>query len=369
MPVFVPRSTPCAEAGRNLSAPQLIAATNSSLFQCLALLSVLGSGKIFFPGSADYTSSVSTYWAQQQAQLAPRCIVTPRSAEDVATAVRTLTTTAESPGVVDGSAEEAAACLFAIRSGGHLPVPGAANVVGGVVLDLRLLNNVEVNLDKTLVSIGAGATWGKVYSALDPLGLNVAGGRVAQVGVGGLATGGGISFASPRYGWTCDTVVSYQVVLADGSIVNASADENSDLRWALRGGSNSFGVVTALSMETFELGQVWGGSVYYDMSTIDDHLKSFVEINSPDRYDEHASLITSFGFAAGQGAAVVNNIEYTKAEENPAVFASLMEIPSIYSSMRLDSMANIAEEQGSLSRKDMRCVLSPLLITAHDTPD
>jgi FAD/FMN-containing dehydrogenase len=316
------------------------------------LLSLLGSDKVHHPGSEGHTSCVSSYWAQQQQQAEPpACVVTPRSAEDVSTAVRCIVSTAES---VQDDPAEAAACRFAIRSGGHLPVTGAASQAGGVVLDLRLLNAVEVSPDKGTARIGAGATWGEVYAKLDPLGLSVAGGRAAQVGVGGLTTGGGYSFMSPRYGWTCDTVASFQVVLADGAIVEANASENADLWWALRGGGNNFGVVTAVAMETFEVAKIWGGNVFYPLSTIDDQLKAFVDFNSADGYDENASLITNFGYAAGQGAAIANNIEYIKAEENPAVFAPMMKIPSLFSNMRLDSVANICLGQGALSKQDMR---------------
>ena len=249
---------------------------------------------------------------------------------------------------------------FAVRSGGHTGFAGAANINGGVTIDLRLLNSIELNDDKSIASVGPGATWGEVYAKLDPLGLGVAGGRAAQVGVGGLTTGGGISYMSPRYGWTCDTVSSYEVVLADGSVVEAKEDnENADLLVALRGGSNNFGIVTRISLRTFEQGPLWGGSVYHDLSTIDDQLKAFVDINSADNYDEYASLITSFGFAAGKGSAVVNSIEYTKAEENPAVFAPIMKIPALFSTMRLDTMTNISIEQGAFSARDARWVTLP----------
>ncbi|KAK4236591.1 hypothetical protein C8A03DRAFT_35490 [Achaetomium macrosporum] len=317
-----------------------------------ALLSLLGSDKVHHPGSDGHTSCVSSYWAQQQQQAEqPACVVTPRSAEDVSAAVRCLVSTAEA---LKDDPAEVAACRFAIRSGGHLPVTGAASQAGGVVLDLRLLNAIEVSPDRRTARIGAGATWGEVYAKLDPLGLSVAGGRAAQVGVGGLTTGGGYSFMSPRYGWTCDTASSFQVVLADGSIVEANADENSDLWWALRGGGNNFGVVTAITMETFEQGKIWGGNVYHLLSTIDDQLKAFVDFNSADGYDENASLITSFGYATGQGAAIANCIEYIKAEENPAVFAPLMKIPSLFSNVRLDSVSNICLGQGALSKQNMR---------------
>ncbi|ROV95990.1 hypothetical protein VMCG_07956 [Cytospora schulzeri] len=103
-------------------------------------------------------------------------------------------------------------CHFAVRSGGHMGFAGAANIANGVTIDLGALNSVEVTEDRTMASVGVGATWGQVYSHLEPLGLSVAGGRSAPVGVGGLTLGGGISYFSPRFGWTCDTVSNYQVV-------------------------------------------------------------------------------------------------------------------------------------------------------------
>ncbi|KAK3303780.1 putative oxidoreductase [Chaetomium strumarium] len=325
---------------------------NSPNVCCRTLQKLLGIRTVHQPGSEGHTSCVSSYWAQQQQQAEqPACVVTPRSAEDVSTAVRCIL---DCLGLCWDDPVEAATCRFAIRSGGHLPVTGAASQAGGVVLDLRLLNAIEVSSDKRTVRIGAGATWGDVYAKLDPLGLSVAGGRAPQVGVGGLTTGGGYSFMSPRYGWTCDTVASFQVVLANGSIVEANADENADLWWALRGGGNNFGVVTAVTMETFEQGEMWGGNVYYPLSTIDDQLKAFANFSSADGYDENASLITTFGYAAGQGSAIANNIEYIKAEENPAVFAPFMKIPSFFNNMRLDSVPNICHGQGALSKQNMR---------------
>ncbi|KAK0634240.1 putative oxidoreductase [Bombardia bombarda] len=318
---------------------------------CLALLSLLGEDKVFLPGSAGYNASLSSYFSQQESQVYPRCIVSPASTEDVSKAVRSLSSTAAARweaegGDLDHRDETGSGCLFAVRSGGHAGFAGAANVRGGVTIDLRRLSRIEV------------------YSKLDQLGLGVAGGRAAQVGVGGLVTGGGISYASPRFGFSCDTVSSYQVVLADGAIVEASNQQDADLAFALRGGSNNFGIVTRVVMQTFEqAGPIWGGSVYYSITTVDDQLKAFVDISAANSYDEYSSLITSFGFASGQGTAVVNSIEYTKVgEANPPVFAPLMAIPSLLSTMRLDSMTNISIEQGAFS-PDGRRQLS--VVTTH----
>ncbi|PLN80193.1 putative oxidoreductase [Aspergillus taichungensis] len=312
---------------------------------CAALASALGGGKVSFPSSAPYAASLSSYFALQESELHPRCIVFPETTGDVADAVKMLTSGGEPS---DG--HQKPACAFAIRSGGHATTPGTANVEDGVTLDLSKLNQIKVHESNQTVLVGVGNTWGDVYSILDPLGLSVAGGRAAQVGVGGLTTGGGVSYFSPRYGWTCDTVVDFEVVLADGSIVHANKDEHPDLLYALRGGSNNFGVVTQVELEAFEQGPVWGGVVHYGVDTIETQLKEAYELtNSAEGYDEYASLIMSFTLAAGAGSVVSNSIVYTKEEENPAVFKPLMDIPSKQSTMKIKPMAEMAKEQGAFS--------------------
>jgi FAD/FMN-containing dehydrogenase len=102
-------------------------------------------------------------------------------------------------------------CQFAIKSGGHAAFKGASNIEGGVTIDLADMNNINVSEDRTVTSLGPGNRWIDVYSTLDAMGLTVVGGRVADIGVGGLTLGGGISYFSGRYGWACDNVVNYQV--------------------------------------------------------------------------------------------------------------------------------------------------------------
>ncbi|KAI1464949.1 putative oxidoreductase [Daldinia caldariorum] len=316
---------------------------------CLALSALLGD-KVVFPESQAYSSSLSSYHSQQESYLEPLCIVVPTTADDVSTAVSSLSSTAGSL----GDNERQASCQFAIRSGGHAGIVGAANIEGGVTIDLRSLNTIDVSEDRSTASVGVGATWGDVYSKLGPLGVSVAGGRVAQVGVGGLTLGGGISYFSPRYGWTCDTVSNFEVVLANGSIVNANADENPDLLFALRGGANNFGVVTRIDFRTFERGPIWVGAVLASSDTIDEQLKAFVDINSAESYDEYASLITNLGYAGGRKTFILNNIEYTKAEENPAVFNPLSKISAMDEKGRIGTMEEAAIEQGSYSKNGRR---------------
>ncbi|KAK3358151.1 putative oxidoreductase [Lasiosphaeria hispida] len=334
---------------------QVVVASNQTEAQsltgacCLALLSLF-SDKVFFPGSQGYNASQSSYFSQQHSQIAPLCVVSPTSPEDVSAVIVSLTSTAS----LLESDDEAPGCRFAIRSGGHSSIPGAANIADGVTIDLRTLNEIELSDDKSIVSIGPGARWGDVYTKLEIDGLSVAGGRVSQVGVGGLVVGGGISFFSPRYGFTCDSATNFEVVLADGSIVNANENENKDLLVALRGGSGNFGIVTRVDMRTFEQGEMLGGNTFHDLSAIEDHIEAFIEFNSADAYDEYAALIMSFGFAPGRGQFVVNNMVYSKPEERPPVYEKLANIPFLQSSMRLDKMSGLAAEMGAFSPNGMR---------------
>jgi FAD/FMN-containing dehydrogenase len=136
---------------------------------------------------------------------------------------------------------------FAIRSGGHSPNPGWSSIgEPGILIDLQRLNEMSVSADKKVATIGPGKKWGDVYEALDPYGLSVVGGRISQVGVGGLILGGGFFHFSSKYGLAADNVKNFELVLADGSIVNANAVSNNDLFWALKGGGPNFGWFLAL---------------------------------------------------------------------------------------------------------------------------
>jgi FAD/FMN-containing dehydrogenase len=154
---------------------------------------------------------------------------------------------------------------FTVKAGGHTAFAGGSNIAGGVTVDLAGLDGIAVAADRRSVAVGAGSRWINVSEALDPLGLAVVGGRSATVGVSGLTLGGGISYFSGRYGWACDNVRTYEVVLASGEVVEATAGgKHADLYWALRGGGGSnFGVVTRFELNVIEQGDLWASSVVY----------------------------------------------------------------------------------------------------------
>ncbi|KAG8162865.1 hypothetical protein KVR01_007343 [Diaporthe batatas] len=309
----------------------------SQSWRCEALAALLGPEKVLFRGSPAYDTTLSSYFALQASSVQPLCFVTPHTASDVSSVVQSLT--ADSAG---GS------CHFAIRSGGHMWVPGASNSPDGVTVDLANLNSIDVNTEALTVSVGPAATWDAVFAKLDPLGFSAVGGRVAGVGVGGLTLGGGLSHFGPRYGWTCDTVTAFEVVLADGSIIEANETHNKDLFRGLRGGSNNFGIVTRIDLKIFEQGPVWAATIYSPLSTIDDQIEIFAGLSAAENYDENASFITGFGYSQSRNLTVItNDLVYTKAVENPQYYKGFLDQPSIYSSSSLTNMTALSQQQAS----------------------
>jgi FAD/FMN-containing dehydrogenase len=132
-----------------------------------------------------------------------------------------------------------------VRGGGH-SFAGYGICDDGVMIDLARMNDVAVDLDRRTVRCGGGVTWAQLDAATSPHGLAVTGGVISHTGVAGLTLGGGMGWLVRRCGLSCDNLVSAQLVTADGRVAVASADDNPDLFWALRGGGGNFGVVTAL---------------------------------------------------------------------------------------------------------------------------
>ncbi|PQE19361.1 FAD binding domain-containing protein [Rutstroemia sp. NJR-2017a BVV2] len=292
-----------------------------------SLLSIFLPQQFTSPQLANYTPL--PYWSVQQALVVPACRIDVTSARNISTVIQISKLTQ---------------CPFAVKSGGHAAEAGTSSIQNGILINMAKLNMVELSGDRSTVAIGPGNTWYDVFKVLDPLGVSVVGGREAGVGVGGLTLGGGISYFSPRYGWACDNIRSYEVILADGSIVNATPQSHADLYWALRGGSGTnFGIVSRFDAVAFEQGLLWGGSRFYtpdvNASLIEAYSKFIVDAPS----DDNASLYIAGGYEASLGGYVLaSGPAYTKPIANASIFNTLNAIPSLGDTTGIGNMADFS---------------------------
>ncbi|WUD71092.1 LLM class flavin-dependent oxidoreductase [Streptomyces sp. NBC_00510] len=211
------------------------------------------AGKVVEPGDRGYEDVRHTYTRTGS----PALVVRAASADDVVAAL------------AYARGQNAA---VAVRSGGH-GISGRSTNDGGVVIDLSAMNAVEV-LDRPTgrVRIEPGARWGDVARALAPYGLAMSSGDYGDVGVGGLATAGGIGYLARKYGLTIDHVTAAEIVVADGRKLRVDAGHHPDLFWAIRGAGGNFGVVTAFELEAYEVEDVAYATLVVDATDTADFL-------------------------------------------------------------------------------------------------
>jgi FAD/FMN-containing dehydrogenase len=163
-----------------------------------------------------------------------------------------------------------------IRSGGH-NAGGLGVCDDGLVIDLAPIRYVHVDPGSRTVRVGGGCKWSDVDHATHAFGLAVPSGVVSSTGVGGLTLGGGMGHLTRKHGLTIDNLLAADVVLADGTFAVASAEENSDLFWAIRGGGGNFGVVTSFLFQAHPIHTVCAGPMLWEMDQAADILKWYRE--------------------------------------------------------------------------------------------
>lgn len=208
------------------------------------------------PGSPNYPAAQHSYTYRG----APAAILYPGSPEEVAQALTVVTTYGE---------------RFSVRSGGH-GISGRSTNDGGVVIDLSRLNEITIEEPGT-VRLGAGNRWGPVARALAPSGLAITSGDSGDVGVGGLATVGGIGLLARRDGLTIDRVTGAEIVVADGRIVWTDADHEPELFWGIRGAGPNLGIVTSLRFRAAHLRGVGHADLVYDWPSLEVGLPRWAE--------------------------------------------------------------------------------------------
>jgi FAD/FMN-containing dehydrogenase len=164
--------------------------------------------------------------------------------------------------------------LLAVRGAGHNGA-GLGTVDDGIVLDLAALKSIEVDPGGRTVRVGGGCTWGEVDAATGAHGLATPSGIISTTGVGGLTLGGGLGHLTRKCGLTIDNLLEAEVVLASGETVTASATENPDLFWAIRGGGGNFGVVTSFLFRLHEVGTIVGGPTFWAIEDSAEVLRAY----------------------------------------------------------------------------------------------
>ncbi|KAK6526990.1 hypothetical protein TWF281_010187 [Arthrobotrys megalospora] len=308
---------------------------------CCAKLEALYASKTFFPYQYTYKAANGNgllpnvanvlqsdfpYWASQGI-AAPGCVFTAKSTQDVSNAVKIL---------------HQYRCEYAIRSGGHNPIPGWSNTYGGVLLSTSDIKDVTYNAASNTVTFGAGCKWKDVYNTLDPLGVGTMGGRDNTVGTGGFLLGGGISYYSNSRGWAADHITAYEVVYANGTIGTITASNYPGLFIAMKGAGSSFAIVTRFTQTTFPQPAYNAGFVFYPTISIPKVIKALYNYSTDGALAYPESHVIPAFTSVGPDLVVTDvslgafcffyptALGYSEAE----VFKPFMEIPSVIKTRR-----------------------------------
>lgn len=274
---------------------------------------VYGSNRVLAQNTAAYNNFTGSFWSKLQEGVRPHCVFKPAVDTDVSVVVLLSRVTG---------------CRFAAKSGGHAAFAGASNSPGGITVWFKDLSEVTLSDDKTVVTVGTGNVWGQVYEALEPYGLTAIGGRVSNIGVGGLTTGGGISYYSNLYGWVLDNVESFEVVTASGIMVKASETEHPDLYWGLRGGGNNLGLVTKFNFYTIPSPMMRGGERIFSEPNFPAVTSAFVEVVNNAPLDGNAQYWIAYLRSQGKNIASAE-LTYAIDVAEPEIFKPFRDIPAI----------------------------------------
>jgi FAD/FMN-containing dehydrogenase len=233
-----------------------------------------------------------------------------------------------------GAADVAAAFDFArehelevaVRGGGHNPA-GHCVCDGGLVIDLTLMRTVEVDDGTRIARADGGATWLDFDSATQAFGLVTPGGVVGSTGVAGLTFGGGIGHLTAQHGLTCDNLVGADVVTPSGAVIRASADENAELLWGLRGGGGNFGVATRLEFCLHPLDRVVGGELAYGGNGVRETFRRFRDVAAGSPPDLSCQAVLSVDESLAPALAVAPC--YTGSNADPEELRALSSAPGL----------------------------------------
>ncbi|WP_128382283.1 FAD-binding oxidoreductase [Streptomyces cavernae] len=259
------------------------------------------AGKVVTPDDRRYRPLRSTYTTVGR----PAAVVLPESAGDVAAALRLARETG---------------LRVAVRSGGH-GLSGSGTNDGGLVIDLGAMHRVGV-LDRgsRLVRVEAGARWAQVAQALAPHGLAISSGDHGNVGVGGIATGGGVGWLVRQYGLTIDHIRAVEVVLPDGTYVRADAEAEPDLLWVMRGAGAGAGIAVAFEIEAMGLRDVGHAQLVAAVDPAGETLRRWADVMARAPRELSTAVMLS-----SQGTTTAAFITAVVASDSPSVIRDAVE--------------------------------------------
>lgn len=266
--------------------------------------------QVFYSPDPNYFKDINHY--ATSSTMHPACTVEPATSADVASIMKIIRDT-RTP--------------FAVKGGGHSANPGFSSTTG-VHITMRRFSEVTVHADNQTVDVGSGLIWDDVYKALEPHNINVVGGRVSGVGVGGFTLGGGYSWKSNQFGLAIDNVIGYELVTPNGTVVYVTNDSYPDIFFGLKGGLNNFGIVTNFRLHAHPQTLVYGGLlVYLNEKHFDSVLKAVIDFRD-DNKDPKAQALVSFTHQTG-----LVTLDLTLFYDGPTapegIFNNFLNIPHI----------------------------------------
>ncbi|TDL24026.1 FAD-binding domain-containing protein [Rickenella mellea] len=276
---------------------------------------------VSLPGSTQYSSDIA-HWSKS-CQDDAICSITPQTATDVANILSII-------------GRDDIRVPFAVKGGGHSYNSGHSSTKG-IQVSMSKFNSLTHDPVANTVTIGAGLRWDEVYKLLEPLGIMVVGGRVPGVGIAGLSLGGGFTWKTDQFGLTVDTIVAHDIVLPSGEFVHVTEETHPDLFFALKGGFNNFGIVTAFTYEVHPQTQVYGGSIIFGQDVVDEFIRAFSDFDLNNK-DPKAQLIVTFAYVAGQ-FAITTYLFYDGPTPPPGVFDKLLSINAYQKDLKTRSFS------------------------------
>ncbi|KAJ0119661.1 FAD-dependent monooxygenase yanF [Diaporthe amygdali] len=285
--------------------------------------------KVLVPDTEIYDKRLQSYYSANAAQAA-WCMVLPENTLNVSRIAKVI------------SKHQ---CPFGIRSGAHSAFKGSNGAKDGITVDFGYMNKTTYNNVTNIASIDPGSTWERVYTTLrDDWHVTTVGGRASVVGVGGFVTGGGYSFHTNAHGFACDTVTNFEIVLANGTVVNANSTSNPDLYKAQKGGSGNLGFVTRIDQKVINSTDMWGGLTVYNLTERDKLFRAYINFSKKMDQDPASQNIVGMYWGTHRGYGLRGILTNSDAVSNAPAFDEYKTIANISSTSRVAAVAEMVPE-------------------------